>query len=139
MRLYGIPVRNDDIDTLIDLLHRVGRAEDLELAMRLKRGISLGTTLLALSGDERDLLLSVLDDPPKASSNSGVRSRATTVTGSSNDRVIGVSGQRVVSSKTGSTQTFGPGHRDAGGKRHSPKRPSPLSNRWAPRSPRKSK
>ena len=33
--------------------------------MRLKRGVSLGTTLLALSGDERDLLLSVLDHPPK--------------------------------------------------------------------------
>ena len=62
---WGIPVRDDDIDTLIDLLHRVGRAEDLELAMRLKRGVSLGTTLLALSGDERDLLLNVLDHPPK--------------------------------------------------------------------------
>ena len=65
MRLYGIPVRDEDIHTLIDRLHRVGRAEDLELAMRLKRGISLGTTLLALSGNERDLLLNVLDHPPK--------------------------------------------------------------------------
>lgn len=64
MRLAGIPISDDDLRTIVDLLLRLGRADDLDLAARLERGLTEGTKLLALTHAERDTLLSVLDDPP---------------------------------------------------------------------------
>ena len=65
MRLAGIPVRDEDIHTLIDLLLRVGRADDLKLAARLDRALELEAMILALGTNERATILSVLDDPPE--------------------------------------------------------------------------
>ena len=64
VHLFGVPVADDDCFTLVDLLTRVGRAEDHELAGRIVRGLESGTVMLALALQERDLLLAVLEDPP---------------------------------------------------------------------------
>lgn len=64
MRLVGIDVQPEDCRTLVDLLLRVGRADDLELAGRIDRGLENETRILALSSAERTTLLGVLDDPP---------------------------------------------------------------------------
>ena len=63
MRLFGIPDR-DDVKTLTDLPHRVGRADDLELARRLDENLDRNTKTLSLSPLERDLIPSALVDWP---------------------------------------------------------------------------
>ena len=62
--LYGTPVAEDDVKSLIDLLDRAGRSVDLMLAGRLEHAITTNAELLALSPIERTAMLAVLDDPP---------------------------------------------------------------------------
>ena len=64
MRLYGIPIQDDDLRRLIFRLVRFGQAKDVDLASRIGWGITSETALLALSAQERDAILRVLDDPP---------------------------------------------------------------------------
>jgi hypothetical protein len=64
IRLYGIPTSEADTHTVVDLLLRVGRIDDLKLASKIDYALELETKILALSPAERDTLLSVLDDPP---------------------------------------------------------------------------
>ena len=64
MRLVGVDVSEPDCRTLIDLLFRVGRAADLELAQRRNLGLEEEIRVMGLSPAERDALLGVLDDPP---------------------------------------------------------------------------
>lgn len=64
MRLAGIPLTDDDCKALVDLLYRVGRADDLELGSCIDENLERETKLLGLSPAERDTLLGVLDDPP---------------------------------------------------------------------------
>jgi hypothetical protein len=65
MRMAGIEVSGNDGRTLVDLLLRIGRDADLALAHRIERGFSRQVQLMALSPEEADLLLGVLDDPPE--------------------------------------------------------------------------
>ena len=65
MRMFGIPIGDEDLRTLVDLLQRVGRAADVDLAERILRNIEEQSTLLPLSPNERDTILSVVDDAPK--------------------------------------------------------------------------
>ena len=65
MRLYGVEVNEDDCIILIDLLLRVGRADDHSAAAVIDRGLSAGSIMIPLSLLERDAILSVLDDPPE--------------------------------------------------------------------------
>jgi hypothetical protein len=67
MQLCGARVSTADCRTLVDLLGRVGPADDLELAGRIDRGIENETVILALSPAECDTLLGVLDDSPEGS------------------------------------------------------------------------
>jgi len=64
MRMAGIPVSETDCRTLVDLLLRVGRDDDLALAQRIDRNLEREVKIMALSPDERTTLLVVLDDPP---------------------------------------------------------------------------
>jgi hypothetical protein len=65
MRLVGIEVSDADCHTLVDLLLRVGRADDLNLAARIDRNLEREARIMALSPDECTRLLGVLDDPPE--------------------------------------------------------------------------
>jgi hypothetical protein len=56
MRLAGIPLNDEDCKTLVDLLYRVGPADDLELGTRIDQNLERETKLLGLSPAERDLL-----------------------------------------------------------------------------------
>lgn len=54
LRLAGIPIAYDDCRTLVDLLMRVGRADDLVAAASIEQGIaqdSLSLLLLPRSGE----------------------------------------------------------------------------------------
>ena len=62
--MAGIELTIHDLRTLIDLLRRVGRADDVELAGRLEHAIESETRMIGLSADDREVVLSVLDDPP---------------------------------------------------------------------------
>ncbi len=53
----------NDGRVLVDLLLRIGRDADLALAHRIERGYSRQVQLFALSPEEADLLLGVLDEP----------------------------------------------------------------------------
>ena len=67
MRLAGIPINEADCRTLVDLLLRVGRADDLAAAAALERGLAIDATIVALSTRDRRAILGVLgvlDDPP---------------------------------------------------------------------------
>ena len=64
IRLYGIPIRDDDLRRLVVRLVRFGYAKDVDLAARIGWGITSETALLALSTQERDAILRVLDNPP---------------------------------------------------------------------------
>lgn len=63
MRMAGVEVPGNDGRALVDFLMRIGRDADLALAHRIERGYSRQVKVMALSADERDLLLGVLDDP----------------------------------------------------------------------------
>ena len=62
MRIAGVDVSGADGRTLVDLLMRIGRDLDLALAHRIERAYSRQVLILALSPEECDLLLDVLDD-----------------------------------------------------------------------------
>ena len=64
LRLAGIPLMDDDARTLVDLLLRVGRADDLSDAAAIERGLAVEAKLIALTTSERTAILGVLDDPP---------------------------------------------------------------------------
>lgn len=59
--LAGLPVSADAVDELAGLVREVG-ADDL--ADRLERALADDVKLLALTLDERALMLSALEDPP---------------------------------------------------------------------------
>jgi hypothetical protein len=67
VRLLGIPLTEDDCKTLVDLLHRVGRADDLELAQRIDANLERRAKVLGLSPGEQRIVLAVLDDAPVGS------------------------------------------------------------------------
>ena len=60
--LAGLPVPNDAVDELADLVRAAG-ADDV--ADRLERAVADGVSLLALTIDERAVMLAALEDPPK--------------------------------------------------------------------------
>ena len=62
MMLAGLPVPADAIDELAALVRNTGADE---LADRLEQALVDEVKLLALSLDERALLLSALEDPPQ--------------------------------------------------------------------------
>ena len=64
VRMFGIPVANDDCKILVDLLMRVGRVDDLAAAATIEHGLKMEAQLIALPIDERDAILGALDDPP---------------------------------------------------------------------------
>ena len=65
MRLAGLEISDQDCFTLIDLLSRVGRADDVLVAERIDCALNVEAANLPLSAVERDTLLGVLDDPPE--------------------------------------------------------------------------
>ena len=62
MMLAGLPVPTDAVEGLAALVRVAGAAE---LADRLERALDNEAKLLALSLDERALLLSAIEDPPQ--------------------------------------------------------------------------
>ena len=76
MRLVGVDVQPEDCRTLVDLLLRVGRADDLSLPAESTE-VSTTTRILALSPAERKTLLGVLDDPPDSLTELAANSPAT--------------------------------------------------------------
>ncbi len=64
MRLAGIPINEAARKTLVDLLLRVGRADDLMAAAAIEQGLVVDATTVALSDIDRRAILGVLDDPP---------------------------------------------------------------------------
>ena len=62
MMLAGLPVPADAIPELASLVRDAGA---YDLADRLERALADDTKLLALSLDERALMLSALEDPPQ--------------------------------------------------------------------------
>jgi hypothetical protein len=62
MMLAGLPVPTDAVEELAALVRVTGAAD---LADRLERALDDELKLLALSLDERALLLSALEDPPQ--------------------------------------------------------------------------
>jgi hypothetical protein len=64
VRLAGIPINKADCRTLVDLLLRVGREDDLAAAAAIERGLATDATIIALSTSDRRAILGVLDDPP---------------------------------------------------------------------------
>jgi hypothetical protein len=64
MQFAGVHLSDDDCRTVIDLLLRVGRADDLELVRRIQASLDARKRRFTFSAAERELLLSVLDDPP---------------------------------------------------------------------------
>lgn len=64
VRLAGIHVNEADVKTLVDLLLRVGRADDLTAAAALERGLAINAVIVALSLNDCNAILGVLDDPP---------------------------------------------------------------------------
>jgi hypothetical protein len=64
LRLYGVPVARDEAIWLVYRLRQVGRAGDLSAAAMIEKGIRDELIAVALTVDERDAILGVLDDPP---------------------------------------------------------------------------
>ena len=62
MMLAGLPVPADGVHELADLVRVAGA---VDLADRLEQSLENEVKLLALSLDERALMLSALEDPPK--------------------------------------------------------------------------
>ena len=60
--LAGLPVPNDAVRELAGIVWDFGA---IELADRLERAVETEVKLLALTIDERALLLSALEDPPE--------------------------------------------------------------------------
>lgn len=64
LRLAGIPVSDPDARTLVDLLLRVGRHDDLTAAATIEHALTQPLVIAPLTPDERTAVLGVLDDPP---------------------------------------------------------------------------
>ncbi len=64
VRLAGIPINEADCKTLVDLLLRVCRADDLVATAAIERGLAINADIVALSITDRRAILGVLDDPP---------------------------------------------------------------------------
>ena len=56
--LCGLPIRHENVRSLAD------RLEDDELAAKLRRAVANGNTIVALSFDERQRIVDVLQDAP---------------------------------------------------------------------------
>jgi hypothetical protein len=63
LQLLGLPVSTEDVRRLTVSLIADYQPGSSDLAGRLAKALDLHTTALALSPAERDLLLSVLEDP----------------------------------------------------------------------------
>ncbi len=63
MLLCGIDVADDDLKTLVDLLLRVGRADDLLAASTIELALEQGADAVDLTEASRTAVLGVLDDP----------------------------------------------------------------------------
>jgi hypothetical protein len=59
--LAGIPVRDDDVLALVELLEHAG---DLDTAATLRVAAEQERRMVALTVPDREAILSVLDDPP---------------------------------------------------------------------------
>lgn len=64
MIVADVSISCTDMRALVDLLLRVGRARDLELARRLQRVVEGEPLAVELDTEERHTVLGVLDDPP---------------------------------------------------------------------------
>ena len=64
VRLCGTYVDKDDLKTLVDLLLRVGRAEDLSAAAAIEAGIQEGADAIDLTPAGCTAVLAVLEEPP---------------------------------------------------------------------------
>lgn len=64
MRVAGVHLTHYDCANLVDLLHREGRAADLDLARRIDENLERRSKLLGVSPGERGVLLGVLGAPP---------------------------------------------------------------------------
>jgi hypothetical protein len=62
MTLAGLLISAEDVDELAGLIREVGAGD---LAHRLERAVADDVKLLALTLDERALMLSALEDPPQ--------------------------------------------------------------------------
>jgi hypothetical protein len=62
MMLAGLPVPAEAVDELVDLVRAAGGDD---LADRLERGVADEVKLLALTIDERAIILASLEDPPE--------------------------------------------------------------------------
>jgi hypothetical protein len=65
LHLCDIPVTDAAAGTLIDLLHASGRADDLSAARIIQNALSRKALSAPLTPDERDAILSALEDPPE--------------------------------------------------------------------------
>lgn len=65
LHLCDVPVTDTDAGTLIDLLQRSGRADDLSAATIIENALSRKALSAPLSPEERDAILSVLENPPE--------------------------------------------------------------------------
>ena len=63
MVLCGVHVDDDDLKTLVDLLLRVGRADNLSAAATIEAGLAEGANVIDLSQAGCAAVLGVLDDP----------------------------------------------------------------------------
>ena len=62
MRIDGVPIPGPAVDELAQLVRAIGAHE---LADRLERAVADGVALLALTIDERAIILASLEDPPE--------------------------------------------------------------------------
>jgi hypothetical protein len=63
LRLYGIPVAEDDVLWLVYRLRQVGRATDVSAAAMIEKGLRDELVAVALTTEERTAILGVLDNP----------------------------------------------------------------------------
>ncbi len=59
--LAGIPVTDDDTETLVEFLRH---AEFADVADKLERGLARGTRVVALTITDREAMLRALDEAP---------------------------------------------------------------------------
>lgn len=65
LRVNGMRVIRDDAHTLVDLLLRVGRAEDLSASAAIEAALTQRAVLVNLSAAGSDAVLAVLEGPPE--------------------------------------------------------------------------
>jgi hypothetical protein len=63
LRLYGIPVAEDDVLWLVYRLRQVGRATDVSAAAMIEKGVREEVIMVALTEHERTAILGVVDAP----------------------------------------------------------------------------